>query len=316
MSNSSFGIWETAYWQICINCACSEKLHGDVINHLCIQSTLSGNIDLLSRSICAAHDLPFVTFSSLNDLFDFLEKQKQDILLILDEYQYLKAAGRNNEVDSILQGVIDYLPKNLKLVLCGSYITAMRELLEEENPLFGRFTAVIHLGEMDYYAAAGFSTDLDIRKQIENYAVFGGSPYACSVIYHSASIRKNILDLLLPSTGILRIYIGSVLLNEIQKAYDVRIFQIIGNGRKRYGEIADFIGGKNNGLLDKQRKTLLEMEAVQKECPIIRQTDKKKQFYSIQDNLMRFYFTYIFANMALITRLGESAFTILISNHH
>ncbi len=285
----------------------SKGFDGTVINHLCIQSTLEGNLVMLSRSICLALGLPILQFNSLPDIFDFLGRQPQKILLILDEYQYLKNTQKKNAIDSLMQGMIDTMPGNIKLVLCGSYISIMRELLEEENPLFGRFSCILHVNGLDYFDAASFYPNLDARNKIENYAVFGGSPYVLNAIKGNPSIARNIKEFLLPTTGILRSYIENILLREIQKAYDIRIFEIIGNGKKRYSDLESKLSG-SSGLLDKQLKNLLEMDAIQKVFPINKPNDKKKQFYTMQDNLMRFYFTYIFGNEGVIERLGPDAF--------
>ena len=50
------------------------------------------------------------------------------------------------------------------------------------------------------------------------------------------------------------------------------------------------------------------METIQKTEPINRRNDKKKQFYEIVDNLMRFYFTFIFGKAGTIARIGEEQF--------
>ncbi len=288
----------------------AKTFDGTVINYLCVQSSYEGNLSLLSRSICQSLHFPQMQFTQLHDIFTFLGTQNQNILLILDEYQYLKNTGRKNEIDSYMQGIIDQLPSNIKLILCGSYITMMRELLEEENPLFGRFTEIIHLNELDYVDAALFDAQAETGRKIENYAVFGGSPYVLENVDPGVSVEENIERLLLPATGILRSYIENVMLREIQKAYDVRIFEVIGNGKKKYSEIESVLG-KTNGLLDKQLKNLLDMDAISKVYPINKPNDKRKQFYTIQDNLMRFYFTYIFGNSGIIERLGEKAYAKL-----
>lgn len=286
----------------------AEGFQGVVIHHLCAQSTYEGNLDLLSRSVCLSLHLPIVRFATVMDLFQFLNRQTQNILIIIDEYQYFKNSGKRNELDSYMQAVIDSLPAHVKLVLCGSYITMMKELMEEENPLFGRFSAVIHLQEMNYYDASGFYPDIDVRKKIENYAVFGGSPYVQSLIDPDRPVSDNVQKLLLPSTGILRIYIENIMLKEIQKAYDIRILESIGNGKKRYSDIQSDLNFKDTGLLDKQLKNLMDMETAAKTSPINRSDDRRKQFYVINDNLMRFYFTYIFGNNALISKLGEEVY--------
>ncbi len=286
----------------------ARSFDGIVINHLCAQTTLQGNIELLCRSVCAGLNLPVMHFDSLMDLFSFVSELNRKILIVLDEYSYMKASGTKHEIDSYMQSVIDRLPPHVKLILCGSYTTVMTELLEEENPLFGRFTEIIHLEAFDYFESGDFYPQNDINRKIANYAVFGGSPYVLSQINPSKPMKENIVQLILRDTGILRVYIESVILKEIQKAYDIRIFQVIGNGKKRYSELNDRLSGNNNGLLDKQLKNLMNMEMIEKTFPINKPSDKKKQFYEIRDNLIRFYFTYVFGNESLIFRLGEDTY--------
>ena len=286
----------------------ARDFDGIVVNHLCVQSTYEGNLQLLGRSVCLSMGLPVMQFASVMDLFGFLNRQERRVLVILDEYQYFKDSGKRHEVDSYMQTVIDTLSDHVKIVLCGSYIAVMRELMEEDNPLFGRFTSIIHLEEMDYLDASMFYPEVDHWKKIGFYAVFGGSPYVLSIIDPAVSIRENVCRFLLTETSLLRIYIENIMLREIQKAYDVRILEIIGNGKKRYSDIRSGLSGSDNGLLDKQLKNLLGMETITKIVPINKPGDKKKQFYSIKDNLLRFYFSFIFANTSQISRLGEDAF--------
>ena len=286
----------------------SKTYDGTLIEYTCVQSTFEGNLELLYRSVSRALGLPQLRFDTVYDLFDFLAAQQRDIVVVLDEYQYLKQSRKDNAVDSYMQVIADSLPPNVKLVLCGSYITVMRELLDEENPLFGRFTAAIHLKEFDYYDAAKFYPERSPYDKVALYGVFGGSPFVLSTLDAQASVGGNIESLLLPATGILRTHIESVMLKEVQKAFDVRILEIIGNGKKRYSEILSLLGGANNGLLDKQLKNLVAMETVEKVYPINKENDKKKTFYEIDDNLMRAYFAFLFGKTAVIERIGERAF--------
>ena len=280
-------------------------VEGIVIEHTCAQTTYHGNLTMISRSICDVLGLPRVEFAELMDVFDFLIAQAKGrkLILVIDEYQYLKQSGTKNRVDSLMQMIIDKMPANFNIILCGSYISVMRELLEEENPLFGRFTETIHLQAFDYYDSSLFWKDASKNEKIERYAVLGGSPYSLEMFDASISLKDNIKKYILPETGLLRSYVENVILKEIQKAYDVRIFEIIGNGKKKYSEIASSLGG-DNGLLDKQLKNLINMESVSKVFPINRPDDKKKQFYVINDNLVRFYFTYVFGRGSLIAKLG------------
>lgn len=286
----------------------SKGFEGIVINHLCVNSTFEGNLELVYRSVSEGLGLPDMKFDSLFAMMDYLKTLDKKILIIIDEYPYLKQTGKKNEVDSYMQAVIDKLPPNVKLILCGSYITVMKELLEESSPLFGRFSLILHIRDFDYLDAAKFYPDLSVRDKIAYYAVFGGSPYVLENIKSGLSLQKNIEELLLPETGLIRSHIENVMLREIQKNFDARILETLGNGKKRYTEIRDRIGKNDTGLLDKQLKILLDMETIHKSNPINRKDDKKKQFYEIVDNLMRFYFTFVFGKAGTISRIGEQQY--------
>ena len=84
------------------------------------------------------------------------------------------------------------------------------------------------------------------------------------------------------------------MLNEIRKTFDTRILEVIGNSKKRYSEISGALKSTCLGLLEKQFKILTNMETVQKKEPINRCRGEKRQLYGIVDNLMCFYFCFIF----------------------
>ena len=286
----------------------AKDFKGVVVNFLCVQSTLEGNLSLLGQSVCDALKLPYIQFRSIIDLFTFIDSQQKSVLLIIDEYQYLKNGREKNEVDSYFQTIIDRSSDKLKLVLCGSYISIMKELMEEENPLFGRFTLVIHLEEFNCFDASAFFSNISVNNKIAYYSVFGGSPYVLSCLKKERSLEENIRDLLLPETGLLRIYIENVVLKEIQKVFDTRILEILGNGKKKYSQILTGLALNNNGSLDKQLGNLLQMETINKTSPINKAGDKKKQFYQIQDNLLRFYFVYLFGKSGQVNVIGEKEY--------
>ena len=285
-----------------------KNFDGTTISHLCAKSSYEGNLALLSRSVSMALGLPQISFGTIFDLFDFLKKQNKNILLVLDEYQYFKESLKENELDSYMQSILDSLPENIKIILCGSYIAIMKELLKEQNPLFGRFTLILNVEEFDYLEASAFYGHLPVREKIRFYAVFGGSPYVLSCLDYGKTLEDNISGLLIGQNSLLRSHIENIMLKEINRSYDTRIFEALKNGKKKYGEIASAIGMTDAGLLDKQLKHLMNMQALVKTFPINRADDRKKQFYEIKDNLMRFYFRYVFGNESLIYKFGEMQF--------
>ncbi len=286
----------------------SENYEGEVIYHLFTKTTYEGNLALLCRSLSLSIGLGDMRFNTVFDLFDFLKSLNRNILIIFDEYQYWKESRKSGEVDSYMQVIIDRLPDNIKIVLCGSYISAMKELLLADNPLFGRFNLLLHVEEFDYLDSSLFYPELDEREKIKFYSVFGGSPFVLSNLDYSMSVEENIKDKLIGQNSILRNYIENVMLKEIRKNYDIRILECLSNGRKRYSEILSFLNEDNSGLLAKQLESLVSMETIERISPINRKNDARKQFYEIDDNLMRFYFSYIFSKDALIMKLGEDSF--------
>ena len=56
----------------------------------------------------------------------------------------------------MFQNIVDNHLTHIRLILAGSHIGMMREMLEEGNVLYGRFQAVIHLKEFSYRTAAAF----------------------------------------------------------------------------------------------------------------------------------------------------------------
>jgi len=62
------------------------------------------------------------------------------------------------------------------LVLAGSALTLMEQLLERGAPLFGRATARPRLEPLDYRDAAGFAADKAPEALLRRWAVLGGTP--------------------------------------------------------------------------------------------------------------------------------------------
>lgn len=287
----------------------ARSFDGIFVNHTCVRSSPAINLESLTDDIFRELGIPAPQFRNIRDLFRFLNGIHQKMLICMDEYPYYSTAGKKGELDSEMQEVIDQLSPEIRLILCGSYITVMRDLLSEENPLFGRFTLVLHLHDFDYLDASLFFPAESVHRKAALYAVFGGSPYVLSCINLNKSLEENLEQLLINPDGILRIHVENIMLEEIRNSFDPQIFAIIGNGKCRYSDLlTKLLLDKNTGNLDKQLKTLLSMESIEKVAPINKAGDRKKQFYEISDNLMRFFFTYLYDKGSIISRLGERQF--------
>ena len=287
-----------------------EHISGKSFYFECLKSSLKDNLNLFSVELYRQKILPAkINFDSWTDAFDFLNSLPEHLVVVIDEYPYLKNSKTEAEVDAIFQNIIDNRLGNMALILSGSHIGMMKSLLAEGNALYGRFTQVIHLKELDYQTCSEFYPDKSVYDRIGFYSVFGGSPYICSQLDPTRSLKDNIIQGILNQNSMIYHYADNLLLSDYTNRVNAsRIFSAIGNGRERYKEIQNKLNIENNGSLSKQLKMLTDMEIIQRNNPINRQDDPKKTTYEINDNLMRFYYSFVERNKSTLQIIGPENF--------
>ena len=280
------------------------------IYYECLKAPMQENIDGFVSMLVREKVIPVqLAFKSFADVFSYLNALDGTFNVVIDEYPYLKAFTKAETVDSIFQSIIDNNLKNIRLFLSGSHIGMMKDLLEEKNALYGRFTSTLCLKELDYITAAEFYKSKSVYDKIAMYAVFGGSPYVNRALDGTKSLKENIIATLLNPTNYVYYYAENLLISDYANAINAeRIFYAISNGKRKYSEIEDRLGMKANGNLSKQLNSLEEMEIISKTYPINKPDDKKKVAYEVRDNLLRFYYAFIYKNKSALQTLGAEAF--------
>ena len=276
----------------------------------CLKGTMQDNISGFVQELVRAKILPVpLNFATLQDVFAYLNALPEKIVAVIDEYPYLKAMNDSATVDSIFQNIIDNRLVNIELILSGSHIGMMKDTLQEKNALYGRFAVTIKLNELNYLEAAKFYPDKPPYDKAAHYAVFGGSPFVNQALQPTATIRENIISTILNPMSAIYLYASQLLLSDYSvKINAERIFSVIGNGKKRYTEIEDKLDVKKTGNLSKQIKSLIDLEIIARNSPINKIGDNKKSTFEINDNLLRFYFTFIYKNASALQVLGAEAF--------
>lgn len=276
----------------------------------CLKGTMQDNISGFVQELVRAKILPVpLNFGTLQDVFAYLNALPEKIVVVIDEYPYLKAMNDSATVDSIFQNIIDNRLVNIELILSGSHIGMMKDTLQEKNALYGRFAVTIKLNELNYLEAAKFYPDKPPYDKAAHYAVFGGSPFVNQALQPTATIRENIISTILNPMSAVYLYANQLLLSDYSvKINAERIFSVIGNGKKRYTEIEDKLDVKKTGNLSKQIKSLIDLEIIARNSPINKIGDNKKSTFEINDNLLRFYFTFIYKNASALQVLGAEAF--------
>ena len=287
-----------------------EKQQKTYVYYECLRGTMRDNIDGLTQELTRLKILTFATtFTSFQDVFAFLNTLPQQFIIVIDEYPYLKSMTQPETVDSTFQAIIDNHLANINLVVSGSHIGMMRDMLREGNALYGRFGTVIQLKELSYRLAAAFYPSKDAYDKIGFHSVFGGSPFVLEQLRDSESLRDNIIRTILNESNPVYMYASHFLMSDYSRSVNSeRIFATLGNGKKKYSELENLLDAKKTGNLSKQLKSLLELDILSKNVPINRLGDAKKVKYEINDNLMRFYFTYVYKNQSALQMLGAEVF--------
>lgn len=285
---------------------CQEK----VVYFECLKASVEENLAGFVSELVRQQVIPVkLNFDSFVDCFAYLDSLDTTLNVVLDEYPYLKEFTEPAVVDSQFQKIIDNHLRHIRLFLSGSHIGMMKDMLKEENALYGRFSMTIQLAELNYKEAAEFYPEKSVYDKAALYCVFGGSPFVNGFLQPKEDLRYNIIHTVLNPNSPVSNYAEHLLISDYAKTMNAeRIMYAVSNGRKRYSEIEDFLGLKANGILSKQLASLLEMEILAKVYPINKPNDKKKISYELRDNLLRFYYTFVYRNKSALTMLGAEAF--------
>ncbi|MCR5690488.1 MAG: ATP-binding protein [Clostridiales bacterium] len=264
----------------------------------------------ISEVIARVFGIPVPLFDSFEKAVDFIfEKAKTEkIVFVIDEYPYLKE--KLPGCDSILQSVIDRHINGsvIKLVLCGSYVGTMKELVSESNPLYGRLSLKFNIRPLDYYDCAGFYPSFSDEDKVRLFSVFGGMPYYNQFIDETKTVKENIISLVASSSARLLNEIEQTVSGEISKMANANeTFMAIAAGNHTFSDILNKSHVSSSPTLVDVLKKLIDMEIVERVVPINEKNGKHAVYY-IADRLALFYYTYIFRRLSFFNTMPAESF--------
>ena len=277
----------------------------------CKQTSEANNAQSLAVLIADRLGFPPLAFGGIEAVLEFLFEQarREPIVLVLDEYPYLRNAVKG--MDSILQSLLDSNAgkTRLKLVLCGSFMDTMKSLLEERNPLYGRFDLTIALEPMDYYDSARFYPSFSDADKVRLYSVFGGVPYYNRLVDGRKSVRDNIIDLVASPGARLENEIALHLHSEMSKMTNANeVFEALAAGAVKFSDVLSQAHVSSSPTLADVLERLMRMGMVEKTSPINDPANKRKAGYFISDRLSAFYYRYVFPYSSQISVMEPRAF--------
>lgn len=295
--------------QLIKHCVSSLKIPS--LYYECKETSEDNNVKSLAEIVSDSLGFPLLSFSSIEQILDFVFKQAlgKDVVLILDEYPYLSKVVKG--LDSIVQSLVDKYrdDSHLHLILCGSYVDTMKSLVEKQNPLYGRFDLVIDLKPMNYYESSLFYKGFSDEDKVRLYSVFGGIPHYNRLVDAKKSVKDNIISLIASPSSRLETEVTMYLKSEIQKmnnAYEV--FETLARGYVRFADILSQSKVSSSPTLADVLEKLIKMNVVKKVNPINDENNKKKAGYYVCDQLTLFYFKYIYRNLSRLTVMDSDVF--------
>lgn len=236
----------------------------------------------------------------------FIQKmpQKERVILVIDEFQYLAMA--NAALPSILQRIWDMQlkSKNIMLVLCGSHVSMMYQTtLSHGSPLYGRRTGSIKLTGIAFeYIHEFLDPKASKIKSVEYFALTSGIPKYMEVLDKSKSMIENIERLFLTKDAFFYNETRFILGEELKEQYMYfSILRAIAYGNAKAGDIAASLNEQSNKIMP-YLNVLQELELIERRVPITESMPQKsrKGLYFMKDNMMRFWFRYVFQYQSLL----------------
>lgn len=240
-------------------------------------------------------------FTQWDAFFSYLAgKAGKRIVIALDEFPYLVEANRS--LPSLLQYHWDQKLRktNVFLILCGSSIGMMENLMGARSPLYGRRTTQMLLKPLQFADALPHVGQA--RQAVEAYAVFGGTPAYLVEYDRRKTLWNNIREKILSPERSLYRDAEFVLRQEVRepRAY-FSILESIAQGNTRIGGILNHTG-LDKGLVAKYIGVLSDLHLVERQVPVTEKSPAKsrKGIYRLSDHFFRFWFRFVYPHLQAI----------------
>ena len=236
-------------------------------------------------------------YPSYSDGFDALLKYAsgKPFVIVIDEIAFIAQADKG--FLSELQYNIDHKFKDteVKLILSGSTISFMKDILKNKRgPLFQRSTFQMNIKKLIYSDALAFLDGFTTEEKIKYLSVFGEHPFYLEMIDRTKSFEENLFHLLFSRFGNLVDAPDKVLptASKDQNTYNT-ILKAIAHRKRTNKEIAEYIG-KDPNYVAAYLPRLIENEIIEKRESFNK--NQKMNYYEISDNLIRFWYRFVFDN--------------------
>src|SRR3990170_5422610 len=228
----------------------------------------------------------------------------QRVIVILDEFPY--AVEADPSLPSHLQAAWDMHLKNTTvfLVLAGSHIGMMVDLLNYDAPLYGRSPGQFPIGPLPFSALADFFPAYSPAERVATYAVIGGVPAYLERFQADRSLGENVRAHLFNRSGMFR-NDPAVLIGELVREtrnYEA-VVRAVAQGNHALTEIARS-AERSTSHVPVYVNQLIRLGLLERRLPATVPPDERRSSkrgrYHLRDPYLRFYFRFIDPNLEML----------------
>lgn len=266
--------------------------------------------ELLSEHI---PNLKLATPNDFDALFSFIfaKMAETPLYVVIDEFQNFLQV--DDSVFSVLQKHWDQNNARCKggIICIGSVQTLMRDIFEGmKEPLFGRVTDKISLKPLTVDVVAEILQDngAGIGKDLLFfYSLFGGIPKYYDLLHRSKFFKKSQTEIIkrffCEQDAVLQNEGRELLIEEFGKNYHLyfSILQTVACGVTQMSQIADKTGIDVNSISKYLDELVTKYGVLERRLPVTATSGEHKNGrYHIADQLLKFWFRYIYKNQSLV----------------
>jgi AAA+ ATPase superfamily predicted ATPase len=262
-----------------------------------------GHLDFLAGELGRLINIP-VAFADWNEALSALGEQARQspLVVVLDEFQWMLSA--EPLLDSIIMRHFDRWEREripIALVISGSALSMMEQLLEGGRPMFGRAGYRPFLQPFDYRDATLFASDTSVTHNLQRYGILGGTAQY-QVWAGSASIREIVQRKILTKDEPLfeeplQLIRGESAIREPGNYYEV--LRSIARGATQFNEILQRSKVSSGQLLTSRLERLATLGYISERQSL---GGNGSTSWVVSDPFFRFWFRYVYPNRSRLQR--------------
>ena len=251
-------------------------------------------------------------FPAWQELFTgSLQSESFKQVFVLDEFQYLMKNGSSfmGELTAFADGLAE--TRELLIILISSSISWVEnDMIKKMGRAAYKLSGLLKVKPLGFFemreAFPGYSSE----QAFGLYSVLGGNPGLWRYMSPDKSLRENISDTILSSTGALSGECRRILSEELREfsVYQT-ILSALAGGRQKLNDIYEYTGF-SRAKISVYLKNLMELGLIEKvfSFDTAGREHTQKGVYRICDHFLHFAFTYLYPNASRLEQLQAAVF--------